>query len=147
MQNNYISITGFCYNTEKVIVPYTITTISHGNVHEWVGNGTFLQDYRAYETDNYRGVAILFEGAMCYDYRYKKLTTFISNKWYDSNNNCLASVKIKGLFSEKPAASDIYIGFRYFCTDKQTSEGATNGIEIIHKGNDVWVDALGREIS
>jgi hypothetical protein len=41
----------------------------------------------------------------------------------------------------------IYVGFRYFCTDRQTAEGATDGIEIIHKGNDVWVDALGRVIS
>ena len=42
----------------------------------------------------------------------------------------------------------IYI-FRklYFCTDKQSTEGGTNGIEIIHKGNNVWVDALGRVVS
>lgn len=37
--------------------------------------------------------------------------------------------------------------FTYFCTDKQTSEGSTNGIMIYHKGGNVWVTALGRVIS
>ena len=47
-----------------------------------------------------------------------------------------------GLFNDKPNLPSI--GFNYFCTDKQTTEGATNGIMIYHKGNNVWVDALGR---
>lgn len=53
-----------------------------------------------------------------------------------------------GLFLEKPT-NDLGIGngFAYFCTDKQTIEGKTDGIMIYHKGNDVWVDALGRVIS
>ena len=50
-----------------------------------------------------------------------------------------------GTFADKPASP--YIGFRYFCTDKQTAEGQTDGIDIIYKGNNVWVDALGRTIS
>ena len=58
-----------------------------------------------------------------------------------------AGVKRNGTFAEKPISSDIYIGFKYFCTDKQTTEGSTNGIEIIHKGNNIWVDALGRIVS
>lgn len=67
-------------------------------------------------------------------------------KWiyYDGAN---AEVLRSGTFANKPASTDIYIGFRYFCTNRQTTEGATNGIEIIHKGNDVWVDALGRVVS
>ena len=61
-----------------------------------------------------------------------------------------------GRFAQKPDASEIYIGFRYFCNDRQTTEGATNGIEIIYKGQDltdpqnpvdIWVDALGRTVS
>lgn len=56
-------------------------------------------------------------------------------------------VKTSGVFSDKPDANKIYIGFAYFCTDKQTTEGSTNGIMIYHKGNNVWVDALGRVIS
>lgn len=50
-----------------------------------------------------------------------------------------------GNFSQKP--SNPNIGFAYFCTDKQTSEGATDGIMIYHKGDNVWVDALGRVVS
>lgn len=57
------------------------------------------------------------------------------------------NVRRTGPFSQKPSASDIYVGFRYFCTDKRTAEGANDGIEIIHKGGDIWVDALGRLIT
>lgn len=71
--------------------------------------------------------------------------------WWNGNNfiesdGAVAGVKRSGGFYEKPKAKDIYIGFRYFCTDRQTPEGKTNGIEIIHKGNNVWVDALGRQV-
>lgn len=54
-----------------------------------------------------------------------------------------------GTFANKPTVTRnfISVGFKYFCTDKQSTEGGTNGIEIIHKGNDIWCDALGREIS
>lgn len=51
----------------------------------------------------------------------------------------------EGVFSEKP--KDVEVGFQYFCTDKQTLEGNNNGIVIYHKGNNVWVDALGRIVS
>lgn len=61
--------------------------------------------------------------------------------------NIVPSIFRSGTFANKPAAADIYVGFLYFCTDKQTVEGATDGIEIIHKGNDVWVDALGRVVN
>lgn len=56
-------------------------------------------------------------------------------------------IRTQGTFTQKPDASDIYVGFAYFCTDKQTTEGATDGIIIYHKGSDVWVDALGRVVS
>ena len=61
--------------------------------------------------------------------------------------NCIFKVPFpkSGTFASRPINSPI--GFKYFCTDKQTSEGATNGIMIYHKGNNVWVDALGRIIS
>ena len=67
-------------------------------------------------------------------------------KWVEYDK-ATAGVSRSGTFANKPQSEDIYVGFRYFCTDKQTSEGATDGIEIIHKGNNVWVDALGRVIS
>lgn len=50
----------------------------------------------------------------------------------------------QGTFNNKPYNSPI--GFAFFCTDKQTAEGSTNGIMIYHKGNNVWVDALGRVV-
>lgn len=65
--------------------------------------------------------------------------------WYV--NGYKQNIKYSGTFATKPSASDIKVGFAYFCTDKQTTEGQTNGIMIYHKGNDVWVDALGRTIS
>ncbi len=52
-----------------------------------------------------------------------------------------------GQFSNTPKLGSLLIGTNYFCTDKQTTEGASDGIMIYHKGNDVWVDALGRVIS
>ena len=54
-----------------------------------------------------------------------------------------------GTFDQKPTSSEhsIQVGFAYFCTDRQTTEGSNNGIMIYHKGNDIWVDALGRVVS
>lgn len=64
---------------------------------------------------------------------------------------------VSGIFAHKPSSStNIPIGFQYFCTDKQTVEGAANGIVIYYKGQDttdpqnpvdIWIDALGRVIS
>lgn len=67
--------------------------------------------------------------------------------FYDSNG-VQDGVKFSGAFWQKPTTEQgIQIGFSYFCTDKQTTEGAKNGIMIYHQGNDVWVDALGRIVS
>lgn len=68
-------------------------------------------------------------------------------KWRDCNGVTLEAKK-SGTFAEKPRAyMNIYPGYSYFCTDRQTSEGSTNGIVIYHKGDNVWVDALGRVVS
>ena len=58
-------------------------------------------------------------------------------------------VPVKGLagvgtFANKPA--EAAVGTQYFCTDKQTTEGAANGIMIYYNGTN-WVDALGRTVS
>lgn len=52
--------------------------------------------------------------------------------------------KTSGKFSEKPNSAPI--GFSYFCTDKQTSESSINGIMIYYKGDNVWVDSLGKVV-
>ena len=69
--------------------------------------------------------------------------------WYDNefwrtSDGAHYNAKRSGTYSEKPESWKIYIGFEYFCTDRQTTEGSTNGIMIYYKGNSVWVDALGR---
>lgn len=66
----------------------------------------------------------------------------ITNYPKSINITYINNINIFGLFVDKPVNSSI--GFAYFCTDKQTPEGTTNGITIYHKGNNVWVDALGR---
>ena len=71
------------------------------------------------------------------------IITYNGEKWIDSNGND-AGIKTSGTFANKPISPSI--GFAYLCTDKQTTEGATNGIMIYHKGNNVWVDALGRVV-
>lgn len=70
------------------------------------------------------------------------------NKWIVWNNVSgeWNFSKSAGPFASKPSATYISIGYVYFCTDKQTVEGATNGIVIFHKGAGVWVDALGRTV-
>lgn len=84
------------------------------------------------------------------DNKVKNLGIFL-NKEPDAgiiNANFIFSDSIaynEGVFSEKP--KNVEVGFQYFCTDKQTSEGNNDGIVIYHKGNNVWVDALGRVVS
>lgn len=60
-------------------------------------------------------------------------------------NPLIIEDKSFGDYQSKP--TNVEIGSSYFCTDRQTSEGASNGIMIYYKGNNVWVDALGRVIS
>ena len=83
-----------------------------------------------------------------YDSSLHKLIRWNGQYWADANN-INVDAKSSGSFVQKPTVENysIPVGFKYFCTDKQTIEGATNGIEIIHKGNNVWVDALGRIVS
>ena len=53
-------------------------------------------------------------------------------------------VRTKGTWEQKPAVSKV--GFLYYCTDRQTTEGQRNGIVIYYAGNDMWVDAFGRPV-
>ena len=70
----------------------------------------------------------------------------IANKWLDAFGNNIDTKKF-GNFSDKPDTSTgIKVGFSYFCTDRKTTEGNSNGILIYYKGDGVWVDALGRAI-
>lgn len=62
-----------------------------------------------------------------------------------TDNFILDNVMPKGAFSDKPTTP--VVGSQYFCTDRQTIEGNTDGIIIYYKGNNVWIDALGRVVS
>lgn len=84
------------------------------------------------------------EGFQYFDTTLKKPTWWDGINWVDVNNDNIDFKKI-GAFNDKPSSPSI--GFQYFCTDRQTSEGATNGIMIYHKGDNIWMDALGRVVS
>lgn len=87
------------------------------------------------------------EGVTFFDTTIKQPIWWNGLKWINSKGISI-DLKEKGSFSEKPISSDnIPIGFSYFCTDKQTSEGSRNGIMIYYAGNNTWVDALGRVVS
>lgn len=65
--------------------------------------------------------------------------------WYEFDG-VKVGVKRNGSFANKPNGADIPLGFEYYCTDRKTPEGGSNGIVIYHRGNNVWVDALGRVV-
>ena len=84
-----------------------------------------------------------YTGSMHYDTTYHRPLFFNGEKWLYADG-VKADTKYSGTFADKPQS--IPVGFSYFCTDKQTAEGTTNGIMIYHKGGNVWVDALGRVV-
>lgn len=74
---------------------------------------------------------------------------FRGNLTFIEYDGVTAGTARSGLFANKPTVESnfIYVGFMYFCVDKSTTEGSVNGIPIFHKGNNVWVDSLGRIVS
>ena len=70
---------------------------------------------------------------------------FNGTQWVTSDGN--PNINRSGTFESKPTSEQgIKVGFAYFCTNRQTSEGSTNGIMIYYKGDNIWVDALGRVV-
>ena len=88
-----------------------------------------------------------------YDNLYE-LTQVWAAAWYDisthlsttdsSLNEHIVETTGVGAFADVPA--NPYVSQMYFATDKQTTEGGTNGIPIWYNGTN-WVDALGRTVS
>lgn len=66
--------------------------------------------------------------------------------WVTADGN-LADIHKSGTFEEKPVAAKIDVGFQYFCTNRKMEGSEENGIPIYHKGNNVWVNALGKVVS
>ena len=91
-----------------------------------------------------------YKGAVNFIYYAKDIDAYVYttvDKYYNIIYHYLNGDvvgKLSGSFSDKP--KNVKVGYQYFCTDRQTSEGASNGIVIYHKGNNVWVDSLGRTI-
>lgn len=111
-------------NTGKYPIAYLAQDINN----EFIYDGHFIGE-RFYILDNNKNI--------------KRPFYWDGTSWLDSNGNRLED-KDNGIFDDKPISPRK--GFAYFCTDKQTAEGTTNGIMIYHKGNNVWVDALGRVV-
>lgn len=85
-------------------------------------------------------------GFQYFDTTLNKPLWWNGTKWVESEGNDADSTPItSGAFANKPTGVDI--GYAYFCTDRQTAEGSTNGIMTYYKGDNVWVDALGRVVS
>lgn len=84
-------------------------------------------------------------GRTYYDTNNKVLYIWDGEKWRNAIGIPNGAYKTYGTYDKKPnAESGVLVGQSYFCTDKQTTEGASNGIVIYYKGNNIWVDALGR---
>lgn len=137
--NTYYTITEgskiYLYNTTNKSYIY-----STSGMPKYTNKDSILTDVH----DNITGY-----GSGCRFYMYDSVEpkTFI----FDREENKLFKInmidsefKERGTFAEKPL--NPYIGYQFFCTDKQTTEGQANGIMIYHKGNNIWVDALGRVV-
>lgn len=123
------------------------TTLAEWDGYRWIKYGYKLR--RVGETnDRPTTLTDTDTGYTYYDTSINKPIYWNGSKWVDENNISIDTLKF-GTFNQKPTIDthNIPIGYKYFCTDRQSTEGGTNGIEIIHKGNNVWVDALGRVIS
>ena len=86
------------------------------------------------------------KGFQYFDTTLNKPIWWDGTTWIDSEGNDVDSTPItSGTFANKPTG--VNVGYAYFCTNKQTTEGTTNGIMIYYKGDNVWVDALGKVVS
>lgn len=87
------------------------------------------------------------KGKSYFDTNLGRQVIWDGSKWVYPNG-VLSSTKSSGTFSQKPTSEqNIPVGFAYYCTDKQTTEGSRNGIMIYYAGDNTWVDALGRVVS
>lgn len=107
------------------------------NRYEWLLLNPKKYEYELPTTDLISGYTTFYSAK-------NKPIWYVNEKWVDSNGIDI-NISNQGNYSNKPENPPI--GFSYFCTDKQTTEGSRNGIMIYYAGDNTWVDALGRVVS
>ena len=88
------------------------------------------------------------DSGICYwatDLKKPLYFRYVNKKFYNAEGY-IYDIKLSGTFIQKPTVEDydIKVGFKYFCSDKKSPESNELGLVIYHKGNNVWVDSLGR---
>lgn len=125
------SSNGTIFVINSNFIKYSGTYAEKPDLNQGLYTGRFyLCTNKATPENKYNGVPMFFKS---------------DGTWIDALGRIVDDnypIKTNGNFANKP--NDPKIGFAYFCTDKQTTEGTINGIMIYHKGNNVWVDAFGR---
>ena len=106
----------------------------------WRCSDGYLLQTRSGTTETRPTPNVEDKGVMYYDTDLNQPMWWDGSFWrlYDGN----IVIAKSGTYEEKPNTPKV--GTSYFCTNRQTQEGGTNGIVIYHKGDNVWVDALGR---
>ena len=129
---------------------------------------TYLTGFTLSSTDvfqNYVGDGIIYakdanqnlffttqKGTFIYQDTYNKPIWWDGTSWRTAEG-MYVDTRHTGTFAQKPKPNTgIPEGFPYYCTDRQTAEGQTNGIVIFYGGldgsnNPIWKDALGRVVS
>ena len=113
-----------------------------------LNNTTIPENIKALDRDNFdfynqTSAVSVKDGYIGYD---SKIGAFVyKNGGVWSILPSISYTQRTGTFANRPTTSPK--GSSYFCTDRSTVEGENQGITIFHKGDDVWVDALGRIVT
>lgn len=161
--NTKISLNSFRYNSSSFLANYNNIPYKYKGMVFWERN------YNVLGTINRHGDIVAYDGFkinanrfgatknrpvlseadrnfMYYDWDIRNNIWWNGDGWVDSYGISVDAKRV-GTFEDKPKNTDgIKEGFAYYCTDKQTTEGARNGIMIYYAGDNTWVDSLGRVV-
>lgn len=141
--NRLLQLKSDCYINGKIICNNEIYLFNN-----YALGGTYYKNYIYHGTTDSRpnNLTKVDIGFQYFDTTLNKPIYWNGTKWVGLDGNDVDATPVtSGTFANKPTGVDV--GYAYFCTDKQTTEGTTNGIMIYYKGGNVWVDALGRVVS
>lgn len=159
INNNYISFTEYVdawysyFKNGSIITPSNeVRNISNKTLNydsesnKWLNNRGLLNGNRLVGSTSQRPSESL-DLNFYFDTSLGKVIVFKDGNWVNLDGTNTAILN-SGTFEQRPTeAQGISKGYTYFCTDKQTPEGETDGIIITYKGDNIWVDAFGRTIS